>query len=316
VHRLEQFVAFPSEAFLFAFGFLLSAIFSIVIAAKYNSVRVFNRKIRTQNISNTLWILYYLATACRAACDGVRYGLTSDLDNSMLNIFLLISLILHGVTCFCLCLALNHQRKYRSSVSASSNPGAQHPNGNANNANNANSATSISGSAREVDPLIVKYSSFKKFVGASEVLFFLLLLLYLIFLYLQIMKSSTIFEILFICAFGLQRFPILLLVVTIAFSSPQVNSTDGPTTQSKIFVCVAALINVLGDVPLQFWAHVLPGGCIFIIASWVDLIHLLQFLSLVFFFLFLRSEYLRNMEETIWTTVSQIQDTFDFRRFN
>jgi hypothetical protein len=90
---------------------------------------------------------------------------------------------------------------------------------------------------------------------------------------------------------------------------------------------------------------VVAGDCTFVFASWVDLIHVFYLPTLVCFFLFIRSEYLRNMEECIWTTVSQIQvsthaphttnntrnaaqraivnarahthaqDTFDFRRF-
>ena len=49
--------------------------------------------------------------------------------------------------------------------------------------------------------------------------------------------------------------------------------------------------------------------------SWVDVIHLLYLLSLLFFFLFVRSEFLRNIEECIWTTMGEIQETFDIRKF-
>ena len=55
--------------------------------------------------------------------------------------------------------------------------------------------------------------------------------------------------------------------------------------------------------------------CIFNGFSLMDLMEFLYGLSLLCFFLFLRGEYLRNMEECIWKTVNQIQDTFDFRRF-
>jgi len=47
--------------------------------------------------------------------------------------------------------------------------------------------------------------------------------------------------------------------------------------------------------------------CVFVIASWVDLVHLLYIGSLFCFFFFVRFEYLRNMEECILTTLSQIQ---------
>ena len=53
-------------------------VFALVAGIKYNSVKVFNRSIRTENISNTLWILFYifislryhltLCVSCRATC--------------------------------------------------------------------------------------------------------------------------------------------------------------------------------------------------------------------------------------------------------
>jgi len=128
------------------------------------------------------------------------------------------------------------------------------------------------------------------------------------------MKSNnTTYEILFLCAFGVQRIPIVILVLMIVYG--RTSSTDGPTKKSKVFLVTAAVVNVAGDIPLTIWSAILPNTCIFVIASAVDLIHLCYLASLILFFLFLRSEYLRNMEECIWTTVSQIQDTFDFRRF-
>lgn len=47
----------------------------------------------------------------------------------------------------------------------------------------------------------------------------------------------------------------------------------------------------------------------------VDIVYTVYIVSLLFLFLFVRSEYHRNMEECIWSAVSQIQDTFDFRKF-
>jgi len=122
-----------------------------------------------------------------------------------------------------------------------------------------------------------------------------------------------IFNWLFLSSYVLQRIPIIILVLLIITTR---STNDGPTTQSKIFLGLAAGFNLVNDLPLTMWARFLPETCIFVIASYVDLIHLLYLFSLIFFFLFLRSEYLRNMEECIWDTVSQIQDTFDFRRFD
>lgn len=49
------------------------------------------------------------------------------------------------------------------------------------------------------------------------------------------------------------------------------------------------------------------AGCVVHALSYIDILSIVNFFALVLFFLFLRSEYLRNMEECIWTTVSQIQ---------
>jgi len=280
--------SYPSVTFNYAILAITSFIISIVIGFKYNSVKVFNRKIRTQNISNSTWILYYSALGFRGTCNTLRYALEEHHEESLDSVFFLSSLILHGITAFALSLALNHQRKYRSSLPPASAP-------------------------KENDPLLAKYTWFKKTVSGSETLFFFMFVIYLVFLYLQIMKSDDkLYEILFLCAFAVQRLPIVILVFIICYTR---NSSDGPTKQSKFYLMVAAILNVIGDLPLVVWSSMLPGGCVFVIASWVDFIHIFYIASLIFFFLFLRSEYLRNMEECIWTTVSQIQDTFDFRRF-
>ncbi len=75
------------------------------------------------------------------------------------------------------------------------------------------------------------------------------------------------------------------------------------------------MLNLALVLPPTIWSLVLPRGCYFYIGSITDLLQLLHLISVVFFFVFLRAEFQRNMEECIWTTVSQIQDTFDFRRF-
>jgi len=241
-----------------------------------------------------MWILYYCSVGFRGITNSVRYALEERQEESLDSVFFLASLILHGITAFALSLALNHQRKYRSSISAANPP-----------------------APKESDPLIAKYAWCKKTINISEAVFFLLFVIYLVFLYLQIMKSDNkVFDILFLCAFALQRVPVIILVFLICIGrQTSVSSADGPTRQSKGYLATAALLNITADLPLTIWNSAFPDGCVFVIASWVDLVHLSYIVSLLFFFLFLRSEYLRNMEECIWTTVSQIQDTFDFRRF-
>jgi hypothetical protein len=82
----------------------------------------------------------------------------------------------------------------------------------------------------------------------------------------------------------------------------------------KILLAFATVLSISGDVPLSVWALAFgDSDCVFYIASGTDLIHLLYVVGLVLYFLFLRSEYLRNMEQCVWSAVKKFQRNFDFR---
>ncbi|KAL2920048.1 hypothetical protein HK105_200114 [Polyrhizophydium stewartii] len=49
-------------------------------------------------------------------------------------------------------------------------------------------------------------------------------------------------------------------------------------------------------------------------ASWMELLEWLGILGIWLLFAAVRAEYKRNMEEWVWITVSEVQNTFDFRR--
>lgn len=281
-------LTYPSVSVIFGALSLVSFIFALIITLKYNSVRVFNKKIRTPNISNTWWIFYYLVLGLQNVCNTIQFALGKPKDKELDSILWIISLFLNGCTAFALCLALNHQKKYRSS----------HPPPVAGDKN------------QESNPLLPKYW-IRKSVGAYEILFVLLLIIYSVLIYFASTRTSNLYNILFLCSFGLQRIPIAVLVLAIILHK---NAPDGPTNRSKIYLLVATALHISGDLPLSFWAYILPSYCIFVF-SWVDIIHVLYFISLLFFFFFIRSEYLRNQEECIWNTVSQIQDTLDFKSF-
>jgi hypothetical protein len=158
----------------------------------------------------------------------------------------------------------------------------------------------------ETDPLLAKVNQFRSNLGIGEVLCFLIFVVYLVFLVIQVLFApNETTDILFIVSFVLQRVPIAALVIIIVTT----RHADGPSWESKAFLGVAAIFNLLGDLPLTVWARFLPPECVFDIASLVDLVQALYILSLVFFFMFLTREYRRNMEECIWSHVSQIQDT-------
>jgi len=283
----RQDIAYPSTVVVCSLVTLTCIIITCIIGFRYNSVKVFNRKIRTKSISNTLWILFFLTVGLRNAIDAVLFSV-QNLTESTKDILSLQIYVFHGIGCLTLCLALNHQRKYRSSV----------PPENLNK---------NSYKRKETEPLIPKHVWCKSMCTPSEIFFLSLFVLFLIFLYLQAVKEHKIFDILFIVFTEIQRIPVLILMFMIIFFY---RANDGPTRQSKIFLFMASILNVTGDIPLNIWAFVLPSNCTFVIASWLDFIHILYLISLFMMFIFVRNEYHRNMEETIWSTVSQIQDTF------
>eukprot|EP01111_Echinosteliopsis_oligospora_P009965 TRINITY_DN3016_c0_g1_i1.p1 TRINITY_DN3016_c0_g1~~TRINITY_DN3016_c0_g1_i1.p1 ORF type:complete len:287 (+),score=27.19 TRINITY_DN3016_c0_g1_i1:235-1095(+) len=285
---------------VFGITALICFIFTMIIAFKYNSVKVFNRKIRTQNISNTMWIIYFLTFGVKSTLETVRYAISTE-PNIITDadaILFLISLVLQGVSAFGLSLSLNHQRKYRSSAP----PTAPAPVDN--------------------EPLLGKSDHIIKMISVSEIFFFCLFIIYLVFLYLatrfnekaHLGSKSEIFTYMFLGIYIVQRIPVIVLANTIVAHR---NGNEGPSRQSKAILMIAAILHLANGIPLFAWAQLLGSqACLHqTLISWVDIVSIFNVVSLILFFWFLRAEYLRNMEECIWTTVSQIQDTFDFRRF-
>ncbi|EFA84002.1 hypothetical protein PPL_03075 [Heterostelium album PN500] len=284
---LNKYLGYPSITIIFATLALACFIFAIIIAFKYNSVAVFHKKIRTQTISNTIWILYYLTLGLRGSANTIRYAMQKDKEEDIERVFFVASLTLNGFTALTLTLALNHQRKYRSSSSQ------KQP-------------------YKESDPLISPDSNqstrlksiIKRNFSWSEAAFLFFFICFLTFLYVEIVEENAIFYYILIGFSILQHLPVMALAIMIAFTR---NNGEGPTTKSRVFLLLGALFNLCNYLPLFVWSKFLPGGCPLYIFSFVDIVQLSDFASLLFFFLFLRSEYIRNVEECIWTAVSQIQ---------
>jgi len=286
--KITEYMLYPSSAILYGVFAVTTFTFGLFIILKYNSVKVWDKSVSPLYISNTLWIIYYLAMFARASCNTIRYSLKStnvQVDSSLFQA----NLVLQGIAAFALSLTINHQRRYRSSAPAHT----------------------TSASPTDKDPLLAKSESgWLKAISILEILFALFFLIYLVFLYLALIKGSVFREI-FLAAFILQRLPILIMMLAIVIQS----STEGPTRKSKIVFFFAAIFHLVNDLPTFIWIQILPVGCPIVIASYLDLVSLLNFISIILFFFFIRWEFLRNMEEVIWDNVNQIQTTFDFRRF-
>jgi hypothetical protein len=233
-----------------------------------------------------------MAMFARASCNAIRYSLLpTNKDEEVRHVLFLANLILQGIGAFTLSLTINHQRRYRSSAPVHPNPT---PGG-------------------EKEPLVTgnNDTGWLKAISFVEVLFSIFFLVYLVFLYLALVKEEQIYQIVFLVAFIIQRLPIILIMIIIIVR----HNTEGPTRKSKLVFLVAAILHLANDLPTFIWTQILPGGCPFGVASWLDALSLLNFISIILFFFFIRWEFLRNMEEVIWDKVNQIQTTFDFRRF-
>lgn len=89
----------------------------------------------------------------------------------------------------------------------------------------------------------------------------------------------------------------------------------GPELRARLYLAAATVLTSVNVLPPTVWQYYLPKGCAFYVGSWVDFLLLLDTVSFIFFFLFLRDEYLRNREVCMYTSVSQIHDTHSFKRF-
>lgn len=64
-HNALKELGYPTSTIIYVIYAVTTLVFATIIAFKYNSVKVFNKKIRTQNISNTLWIIYYVSVGVK-----------------------------------------------------------------------------------------------------------------------------------------------------------------------------------------------------------------------------------------------------------
>jgi len=217
-----------------------------------------------------------------------------------------VTLTLHGLSTLALSMALNHQRRFRSS-----------------------GAVQMEDS--ETDPLLKRYDRLKRVLSPLDLLFMLVAATYVALVWPAVLMrlEHVWLKWAFLSVFLIQRVPPLLLAVMIIFfpKAPErgaVNGTvadghqapEGPSRKAKALLGLGTLFSVSGYVPLSLWTRATGTECVFWVASVVDLLHIFYVTGLILYFAFLRSEYLRNMEECIWGAVQSFQrNAFDFKKF-
>lgn len=279
-------------------GAILGVIYAIITIVKYNSVPVFGKKVRTAHISNMYWICYFLCVAVASAVDLFRFEYHMPLRTDERDVYD-IYMVLYGVTSCSLLMALNHQRKYRSKSTAVEN---------VTRSDNTQRKNPCEYRHRLlIDSIIL--SVFVTFLGAGITTF-------------CIHERIPWVDWFFFGAIVLLRVTCLVLGMVIVFDSrPDSNKyagldsaliADGPSFSTRACIFSAVVISTLIDVPPSMVDLALPSTCVFYYGTIYDIFQLLSLASMTLFFVVVRSEYHRNMEECIWSTVSLIQDAWQF----
>jgi len=293
--RSDLHMTQPSTTIILSVLSFLCLVFALVIGIRYNTVKVFNRRFYTRNTTiNAMWIISYFLAGLMFSLLTVHHALRDEIVSPYDQAYFLMFYIFTGVQAFFLGETLNMQRKFKSAAPTSqTNPGIE-------------------------DPLIPKthVPTGVKF-GFSDALIIVMMLAYISLLLFYSLRGPDTFamSIAVIAMHGVQRaiVPLMSLIIIV---TP--NSQDRTvSTKSKIFLSIFAFFHLTSVLPLGFWTWLIPQkGCLVYIANATDIMIAPIMISYVFLFLFIRSEYVRNMEQCIWETVTQIQDNFDFRKFS
>eukprot|EP00040_Diaphanoeca_grandis_P028880 m.168069 g.168069 ORF g.168069 m.168069 type:complete len:351 (-) comp31490_c0_seq1:71-1123(-) len=287
----------------------ISAItFASIIAWRYNHVLVIHRRVRTRTVSNTNWIVYFIAAGVENGLHLCRI-LTWELNNDVLNFSLFYAqLFASGLSAILLCLALDYQRRYRSHNPPSVPTGFSVPptngsfpdskfliqsvNGQGGSLESGNNNRSVCSGAMAIllqsgvyCGLLIVEIVFKYGGGNSDL-------------------SDLVLKWLFMASIWLMQITLVLLAVVIITNVDD----DGPRGRGKGLLAFATVLSVsCHALPTGVWQAVLPAGCVWDVLSWGDLLDALTFVTYIFYYLFMREEYQRNKETCIYSTVSQIQ---------
>eukprot|EP01127_Copromyxa_protea_P018080 TRINITY_DN5613_c0_g1_i1.p1 TRINITY_DN5613_c0_g1~~TRINITY_DN5613_c0_g1_i1.p1 ORF type:complete len:341 (+),score=70.20 TRINITY_DN5613_c0_g1_i1:28-1050(+) len=313
--KITEFFSYPLIVWTYMLLFLMSLFFAIFTGMRYNSVPVYIEKgkvsntetVRKNEVSNTLWIMYFIFVAFKAANDAIGFSLEDITNSKGYDLaFVLISVVLAGGITLFFSLSLNHQLRHRSAYKKKS-PEATDVN---------------TSSVADLDALSPKEKGFlyrvKKILLGIETPLILLAVLYQIAVYALFQTNAdsedmTLFWV-YVAFYALQRLPIFILLLSILIKSDQ---NEGPSAASKALLSLGVFVNLVGEIPLTLWSLIIGSHstCWFNAFGPLDVINVSFVLSHIFLFFFLRAEFIRNKENCVWTIVSKRTDFFDFRDF-
>jgi len=223
-----------------------------------------------------------------------------------------VSLVLQGVSALFLTLSLNHQRIYRSSGYKKE---PKHTDGLTESTESENHSL-LDGSHTEHEDYP---TCLRNLIFSPQGFFVLLFICYIIAMGFELPDKESISKnadptlVVFMTFFALQRLPVFVLVITIIVNREK--HPEAPSISSRVLLSIAAMFDLVNSFPLTVWSITIcprdPCDCVFVVGSWVDIIHLLYLISNLFFFLFIRAEYKRNKEECQWWHISEQQDEYE-----
>lgn len=231
---------------------------------------MFDHKIRTPSISNSLWIGFFLFVFVGSLLNAIRFALPEVSEVPTRDKwFEIVSLTMHGLSTVFLSLTLNHQRRFRSS------------------------AEGVNVDDSETDPLLRRYDRIRNNITIVDILFVLLWVLYevrstlsppfnfgsvffegvcvaccatcravdcasgaLLLVSSSLSNFNRVFQWTFLGVFVVQRLPALVLTVLIAFfpkarePDPSVgtvtelpySTSEGPTRNAKVFAVLVFFV--------------------------------------------------------------------------
>jgi hypothetical protein len=348
--HLIKHIAYPSLSLIWLFLAVLSLIYGLVIAFKFNTVKVFKRVIHRDEISNTYWIILFLVFCLKDILQCAKYAVGFPEHETMSSLFSLAVALMNAIAALCLSLALLHQFRWRTSSKKSFDmeSGDSHASYLIQSFQSDGSPISASetvngslGPAKQVrwsaeangkesrdyrhDPAPVASTHYvsettpffrsspqytrlqwlKRFLISFEMLFFLLLALYIVFVFILTTNTSKIIYWVAVALYIAQRLPILILTAVIVAkgfcTSFDSEEAQGPSFWSRFLLILAVLFDSVIEVPVNTWSLAFGSyGCVIKVASVVDLLFLTGAISYTLFFVFLTKEFKRNVDACLW----------------
>eukprot|EP01097_Dermamoeba_algensis_P007250 TRINITY_DN454_c0_g2_i1.p1 TRINITY_DN454_c0_g2~~TRINITY_DN454_c0_g2_i1.p1 ORF type:complete len:331 (-),score=58.80 TRINITY_DN454_c0_g2_i1:71-1063(-) len=292
----EKFFTYPSLCVVNIVLCVLCLVFSLVLSQKYNFVTVYDKKIRTNNISNTSWIFFFFTLFIRSALRATSLGISEEYSQ-VANILTYALYVVDSLVALFFAWSLNHQRQYRLSIPEKIDEG-----------------TAVEeGSDVDAHSFSLKLLTLLRSTGLFELVFLFLALFYSISVGLTIWKSQRLYHFIMIGVYIAQRVPAILLTVAIITYSANTEA-DGPSPLNKLILFVAVPSFFACDIPSEIWAYILRDTC-FDFLSPVDFFVLFEWVAISLLFAFVVLEFKRNKEEGIWQTIKQIQNDLQRRQF-